>query len=164
MYINACVGEEFVSDGTESACNAGDLGSVPGSGRSPGGGNGNPLQYPYLENPTDRGAWWATVHGVTELDMTKCTHTAIVCVYKSQTPNLSFPQVLFHPLTRYMQLPLFIIFVGFPGGSDGKESACQNRRPSFDPWVGKIPWQRTPVLLPGASHTYDICDFCSVSD
>ena len=164
MYINACVGEEFVSDGTESACNAGDLGSVPGSGRSPGGGNGNPLQYPCLENPTDRGAWWATVHGVTELDMTKCTHTAIVCVYKSQTPNLSFPQVLFHPLTRYMQLPLFIIFVGFPGGSDGKESACQNRRPSFNPWVGKIPWQRTPVLLPGASNTYDICDFCSVSD
>ena len=39
-----------------------DLGSIPGLGRSPGGGHGNPLQYPCLENPTDRGAWWATVH------------------------------------------------------------------------------------------------------
>ena len=47
-----------------SACNAGDLGSIPGSGRSPGGGHGNPLQYSCLENPVDRGAWWATVHGV----------------------------------------------------------------------------------------------------
>ena len=44
--------------------NAGDLGSIPGSGRSPGEGNGNPLQYSCLENPMDRGAWQATVHGV----------------------------------------------------------------------------------------------------
>ena len=43
---------------------SGDLGSIPGAGRSPGGGNGNPLQYSGLENPMDRGAWWATVHGV----------------------------------------------------------------------------------------------------
>ena len=47
-----------------SACNVGDLGSIPGSGRSPGEGNGNPLQYSCLENPMDGGAWWATVHGV----------------------------------------------------------------------------------------------------
>ena len=52
------------SDGKESACNAGDLGSIPGSGRSPGVGNGNPLQYSCLENPVDKGHWWATVHGV----------------------------------------------------------------------------------------------------
>ena len=45
-------------------CNAGDLSSILGSGRSPGEGNGNPLQYSCLENPMDRGAWWATVHGV----------------------------------------------------------------------------------------------------
>ena len=44
--------------------NAGDVGSFPGSGRSPREGNGNPLQYSCLENPTDKGAWWATVHGV----------------------------------------------------------------------------------------------------
>ena len=46
------------------ACNERDLDSIPGSGRSPGEGNGNPLQYSCLENPMDRGAWWAIVHGV----------------------------------------------------------------------------------------------------
>ena len=54
------------SDGKESACNAGDLGLIPGLGRSPGEGNGNPLQYYCLENPMDRGAWWATLHEVTK--------------------------------------------------------------------------------------------------
>ena len=52
------------SDGKESACNAGDSGSIPGSGRSPGEENGNPLQYSCLENSTDREAWWATGHWV----------------------------------------------------------------------------------------------------
>ena len=52
------------SDGKASAYNAGDLGLIPGSGRSPGEGNGNPLQYSSLENPMDREAWQATVHGV----------------------------------------------------------------------------------------------------
>ena len=56
---------EFDSDGKESACNEGDLRSISGSGRSPGGGNGYPLQYSGLENPVvDRGAWRATVHRV----------------------------------------------------------------------------------------------------
>ena len=54
------------SDGKASVYNAGDLGSIPGLGRSPGEGNGNPLQYYCLENPMDRGAWKATVHGVTK--------------------------------------------------------------------------------------------------
>ena len=49
-----------------SACNVGDLGSIPGSGRSHGEGNGNPLQYSCLENPMDGGAWWAIVRGVTK--------------------------------------------------------------------------------------------------
>ena len=52
------------SDGKESAFNAGDPDLIPGLGRSPAEGNGNPLQYSYLENPMDRGTWWATVHGV----------------------------------------------------------------------------------------------------
>ena len=54
------------SDGIESACSTGDQGSIPGSGRSPGGGHGSPLQYSCLENPMDRGTWWATVHGVSQ--------------------------------------------------------------------------------------------------
>ena len=53
-----------VSDNKGSACNAGDLSSVPGLGRSSGGGHGNPLQYSCWENPRDRGAWQATGHGV----------------------------------------------------------------------------------------------------
>ena len=52
------------SVGKESICNAGDPGLIPVSGRFPGEGNGNPLQYSCLENPMDRGAWWATIHGV----------------------------------------------------------------------------------------------------
>ena len=52
--------------GKESACNAGDPGSIPESGRSPGEGNNNPLQDSCLGNPMDRGAWWATLHGVAE--------------------------------------------------------------------------------------------------
>ena len=52
------------SDGKEYACNAGDMNSIPGLGRSPRGGNGNPLQYSFLENPMDRGAWWVIVHRV----------------------------------------------------------------------------------------------------
>ena len=69
-------GSEFKA----SACNAGDLGSIPGSGRSPGERNGNPLQYFCLENSMDRGAWWAAVHRVaksrTRSDLAH-THTRI---------------------------------------------------------------------------------------
>ena len=60
------------SDGKESACNAGDLGSIPELGRSPGEWNGYPFQYSCVENPMDRATWWATVHGVQELDTTEC--------------------------------------------------------------------------------------------
>ena len=72
------------SDGKASAYNAGDLGSIPGLGRFPGEGNGNPLQYSCLENPMDGGAWWATVHRVTKSwtrlsDFTH-THTLVICL------------------------------------------------------------------------------------
>ena len=53
--------------GKESTCNAGNTGLIPGLGRFPGGGNGNPLQYSSLENPMNRGAWQATVHGVSRV-------------------------------------------------------------------------------------------------
>ena len=65
------------SDGKESACNAGDLSSVPGLGRSSGEGNGNPLQYSCLENSTDRGAWPATVNGVQRVGHDWATNTHI---------------------------------------------------------------------------------------
>ena len=63
---NTCMGFPGGADGEESACRSGDPGLVPGSGRSPGEGNGNPLQCSCLENPMDRGAWRATVHGVSK--------------------------------------------------------------------------------------------------
>ena len=66
MKMNASSGDLIFpcsSVSKESACNAGDPGSIPGSGKSPGEGNGKPLQYSCLENPMDRGAWQAIVHG-----------------------------------------------------------------------------------------------------
>ena len=76
-------GSEGFPGGSEvkaSACNEEDLGSIPGLGRSPGEGNGNPLQYSCLENPMDGGAWWATVQGVS----------------KSQTQLSDFTFTFFH--------------------------------------------------------------------
>ena len=120
-----------------SARNAGDLGSIPGSGRSPGEENGNPLQHSCLENPMDGGAWWAIVHGVAKSwarlsDFTfTCTHTYDI--------------------------------LGFPGVASYKELAYQCSRPKgweFDPWVRKIPcrkkWQSTPVFLPGQATVHRV--------
>ena len=69
----ACQVVLVVKNPPDNAGDARGMGSIPGSGRSPGGGRGNPLQYSCLENPTDRGDWWATVHRVTESDVTEVT-------------------------------------------------------------------------------------------
>ena len=66
VFLNTCA---FWLSDKQPVCNAGEAGSIPGLGRSPGRGNGNPFQYSCLGNPMDRGTWWATVHGVTELDI-----------------------------------------------------------------------------------------------
>ena len=70
--------------GKESFCNvgdAGDTGSIPGSGRSPGGESVNPLQYSWLEKPMDRGAWWPTVRGIAESDTTEAAKHSTVHMY-----------------------------------------------------------------------------------
>ena len=97
------------SDGKASACNAGDLGSIPGQGRSPGERNSNPLQYSCLENSTDRGAWQATVHWVA----------------KSRT-RLSY-------FSFFFSGP----YQDFPDSSVGKESACNAGDPSSTPGLGR---------------------------
>ena len=87
------------SDGEEAACNAGNLGSIPGLGRFPGGGNSNLLQYFCLGNPMDRGAWWTTVHGVaksqTLLSNQACKH-AHTCY---NNDHLHHPIIVPPPLT-----------------------------------------------------------------
>ena len=77
ILIRRFLGFSGGSDSKESACNAGDLGLIPGWGRSIREGNGNPLQYPCLENPMNKGVWWDTVHGVPaeQLSMHVRTHT-----------------------------------------------------------------------------------------
>ena len=69
------------SDGKESVCNAGDLGLIPGSGRSPGEGNGYPLKYSCMENPTDREVWWATFHWLTK-SWTRLSNSLTIQVQK----------------------------------------------------------------------------------
>ena len=77
--------------GTESACSAGDEGSIPGSGRSPGGGHGNPLQCSSLESPMDRGAWWATVHGVAKSRTGLSDRAGTQCINANHDPPLCPP-------------------------------------------------------------------------
>ena len=73
------------SDSKESACNAGDPSSIPGSGRSPGEGDGNPLQYSLLENPMDRGDWQATVHGVAKSQTQLSDFHFLLCELQGHT-------------------------------------------------------------------------------
>ena len=76
------------SVGKSSACNAGDPGSIPGSGRSPEERNGNPLQYSCLENPIDRGAWQATVQGVARVRHDLATKPPPPPLYLNQDNNI----------------------------------------------------------------------------
>ena len=127
------------SEGKGSPCNAGDLGSIPGLGRSTGEGHGNPPQYSCLETPKDRGTWQATVRGVA----------------KSQT-QLSGKHTHTHTHPQTDRQTHTQGSMGLPWWLGGKESACQCRRCWFSPWIEKIPWSRTwqptPLFLPGESH------------
>ena len=119
-YTWQCLlGLPWCSDGKESACNTGDLGSGPGLGRSPGGGHGNPLQHSRLENPMDRGAWRATVRGVTK-EWDTAEHSAQhsrMCIYIDATfsihpthslPFLWCPLVSISSLQIGLSIPFFL--------------------------------------------------------
>ena len=89
------------SIGEETTCNAEDGGSIPGSGRSPEGGNCNPLQHSCLENPMDRGAWWATVHRIAKSQTWLSMHMFCQVPWMCNTLyfNGSYPQLCFHKMT-----------------------------------------------------------------
>jgi len=97
----------YGSEGKVSACSAGDLGLIPGSGRIPGEGNGNPLQYSCLENPKNGGAWWATAHGVAK-SQTRLNNFTFTFTYpctwplilKKKTKTFNFKSFLFTELLR----------------------------------------------------------------
>ena len=97
------------SDGKESACNAGDLGSIPRSGRSPGEGNGNLLHYSCLENPMDGGAWRATVHGVAK------SWTGLSISTGSRASCPPFPCPLYHPALHFQSTGLWLRVVSGEG-------------------------------------------------
>ena len=103
------------SVGKESACNAGDAVSIPGSGRSPGEGSGNPLQYSCLENPMDKGAWQASVHGVVRVGHDLVTKPPSQCILPHASACLlshfSHVQLFVTPRTVACQAPLSM---GFP--------------------------------------------------
>ena len=96
------MGLHHSSVGKSSACNAGDLGSIPGSVRYAAEGNGNPLQYSCLENPMDRGAWQATVHGITRV--------------RHKLDTKPPPVLIILHLTLKLFSPHFFNWLGAPGG------------------------------------------------
>ena len=129
--------------------NVRDVGLIPGSGRSPGGGHGKPLQYSCLANPMDRGAWQAAAHRVTQSRTRLSDWTEL-------TPSK------YHILWIHST-------EGFSDSLAGKESLCNSgdiKNHRLDPWVGKIPWRRawqpTPVFLSGESHGQRSLAVCGV--
>ena len=131
--------------------NAGGMGLIPGLGRSPGGGNGNLLQYSCLDNLLDRGAWRATVHGVTKSQTRLSDFTfnfSLSCIGKGngnplQCSCLENPRDegawwaavygVRQSRTRLRRLSSSSSSSSFPCSSVGKESACQCRRHGFNP-------------------------------
>ena len=106
------------SESKASACSAGDPGSIPGLGRSPGEGNGTPLQYACLENPMDGGAWWAAVHGVA----------------KSRTGLSDFTFTFhFHALEKEMATHSSVLALRIPGmGESGGLPSMGSHRVGHD--------------------------------
>ena len=122
------------SDGKASAYNAGNPGLIPGSGRSPGEGNGNPLQYSHLQNPVDRGAWWATVHGVTKS--------------RTRLSDFTFTLYFHHWRRKWQPTPVFL-----PGESQGRRSLVGYRP------CGRKESDTTERLHYHYHYTY--CSYCS---
>ena len=137
------------SVGKESACSAGDPGSIPGLGRSSGEGDGNPLQYPCLEHLMDREAWWAAVHGVAESGTTE----QLTLTYFATWQQSEFPRAVVS--TGFKRLPR--IQMDFPGGSDNKASACNAADRGSIPGSGRSPGEGdgNPLQYPCLANLMD---------
>ena len=139
------------SDGKASACSMGDLGSTPGLGRSPGEGNGNPLQYSCLENSMDWGAWWAIVHGVAKVTVIlgfiipgwtyKSVHSLIPSTPPS--PIARWFKSRSKKSNRFGLIPALPPY-GLPWWHSGQCRRCKRHR--FDSWVRKILWSRKMAI------------------
>ena len=134
MYLQGFPGG---SGGKESACNVGDLGSIPALGRSPGWGHGNPLQYSCLENSMDRGAWQTTIQGVTESDTTEQLTLSLHYV----PPEFMFFHYPTHFFSCYKLSPWWCPrpsdLLGLPWWLSWYRIHWQYGRPGFDPWGEK---------------------------
>ena len=88
-WISSVLSQHFLGGASDklSACNAGNLSLIRGSGRSPGEGSGNSLQYPGLKDPTDRGAWWATVHGAAQSQTRLDTQLTLLPRFSTESPT-----------------------------------------------------------------------------
>ena len=133
--------------GKEPTCQAGDTGLIPGLGRSPGGGHGNPLQYSCLENPMDRGAWWATVHGVAKSqtrlsDQTAANEVTTTLVQPGLEPWQSASQQVVLTTPQGRPAPL----LGRPPAcSDLPQPSCVPRGPSSQEHPCSDPSSETPT-------------------
>ena len=142
-----------------SACNAGDLGSIPGLGRSPGGRHGNPLQYSCLENPLDGGAWWATVHGVAKnrtrlSDFVSSTYFCVdtseyvvLCLVTQLCLNFVTPWTVAHqaPLSMGILQARILEWVAMP-------TSRGSSQPTVQTWSPTLQADSLPSLPPGR-HT-----------
>ena len=144
IYIYIYMSFPGGSDGKESTCNMRELCSTPGSGRSPGGDNGNPLQYSCLKNPMDRGTWWSSVHGIAKSrTWLSCSHFIMwpsistsryqpkryICPHKNLYVNICSSiihnsQWESNPADEWINKMWSVHTVGLPGDSYGKESTC----------------------------------------
>ena len=133
---------------------------MPGPGRSPRGGHGNPLQYSCLENLMDRGAWWFTVHRVTK---SRTWLKWLRSLTETLTTGLALDMFLdFHLIDLFLEVSQFygtVTIWDLPWWLRGKDSASQckrRKRREFHPWVKRLPWsgrwQPIPLFLPGKFH------------
>ena len=131
------------SAGKESAYNAGDLGSIPGSGRCPGGGNGNPLQYSCLGNSINGGAWWSTVHGITkELGTTQQLTSSNIRPQGNKLEHLNLKHPKLKTTTGIEAISVMLLFQrdSMSRGCWGNDQGSEWRYCICSSWTADLPF------------------------